>query len=224
MAPEKVTAIVSAYYAGQYMRQRLDNLIAQRPRPEIIVCCQYGTEEQLVADEYNCKIVSTKGIPTIGAAWNECIKRAEGDYIITANTDDLFKPGALAAMVKVLDEHQEIGLVFSAVDMKEGVKVTPWQRISESTGEIKNIKSILETRSIIGPMPMWRKSLHDSIGYFNEHYVVVGDYDMWKRMVDAGTRFWYIRKAYGIYEKRDDSLEHRRPDVHAKEKRIVRGR
>lgn len=220
----KVTAIVSAYYAEQYMKQRLDNLLEQKPQPEIIVCCQYGSEEQLVAEEYGCKIVSTKNIPTLGTAWNKCIKQSEGDYIITANTDDLFKPGAFATMARVLDEHPEIGLVFSSVDRREGAKTESWQRIRNDTGEVENIKTILEAKSIIGPMPMWRKSLHDSIGYFNDKFMVVGDYDMWKRMVLAGTRFWYIRKALGIYEKRDDSLEHRRPDIHAKEKQIVRGR
>jgi hypothetical protein len=42
----------------------------------------------------------------------------------------------------------------------------------------------LMLRCITGSQPMWRKSLHDKIGYFNTSYTIAADYDMWLRIAN----------------------------------------
>ena len=208
----KVSALISAYHASGFMHNRILNLFGQKKLVkdmELIVVAQEGSVEEDIAKSYSTKVISTPDIPTIGKAWNLAIYQAEGEYLTTANTDDKFMIGGLNHMVDVLDNNPEIGLVFSQVHIEDGQECYPWKRIDEPTGEVVGIKNILERRCIIGPMPLWRKSIHDKIGLFDEDMVVASDYDMWLRMVRGGHRMFYIAESLGIYAKRPGSLEHR---------------
>jgi cellulose synthase/poly-beta-1,6-N-acetylglucosamine synthase-like glycosyltransferase len=206
----KVSALVSAYFAESYLDMRLTNLYgAENVDLQIIVVAQKGSQEEAIASQYALTLVTTPDIPPIGKAWNLAIEQAEGDYLVTANTDDRFLIGGLKTLADTLDEHPEIGLVFSQSLMDTGVETYPWKRIDNDTGEIDGITAMLEKACFIGPMPLWRKAIHDEVGYFNEAYTVASDYDMWLRMARAGVRFWYLDEPTGVYLRRGNSLEHR---------------
>lgn len=216
----KITALVSAYYAHPFLEGRLENL-AQVRDCETIVVCRMGSVEDQIASAFDVQVIATPDIPTIGAAWNIAIQYATGDYLTTANCDDRFHIGGLEYMAATLDEQPEMGLVFSQVDITDGSHVVPWRRIENYTGEVKNIKFILKQKCIIGAMPLWRKSIHDTVGLFREDYLVASDYDMWRRMAKANVRFYYIAESCGIYHRRMDSLEHRNREACRTETREV---
>ena len=214
-----ITALISAYRAEPFLADRLNNLLFESTGVNVqpVVVCQGGSIEDKIASEYAIQIVRTVDVPTIGEAWNLGIKYAIGDYLTTANTDDLFLPGGLQRMADVLDANDKIGLVFAQVDIDDGKGIRPWKRIGNPTGEIVNIKEILAQRCIIGPMPMWRKKINDKIGLFRDDFVVANDYDMWMRMANNKVRFWYIAESCGVYKKRMDSLEWRNKHLAALE-------
>lgn len=202
----KVSALVSAYYCAGYLEERIANLADC----EIIVVCKNNSPEYWIAKQYkDVKLIITPDIPTIGKAWNEAARLATGDYLVTANADDAFLPGGLEEMAGVLEVNPQVGLVFSDVMKRVGNRSTYWKRVSYPEGEVSTIKDELRQRSIVGPMPMWRRELHERLGYFDERMIVSCDYDMWRRMADNGVGFWYIPRALGEYLYRDDSLEHR---------------
>ena len=57
---------------------------------------------------------------------------------------------------------------------------------------------------------MWRKSLHDRYGYFDETFSSSGDWEFWLRIAE-GTRFQHIPEFVGLYLYSDASAEHRNP-------------
>ena len=206
----KVSALVSAYYCQQYLEERLINLAGC----EIVVVCKKNSPEHWIAKGFkDVKVIATPGVPTLGKAWNDAAKLASGDYLVTANADDVFLEDGLTEMKRVLDEHSEIGLVFSDVMKRTGNESTYWKRVNFAEGKVTAIKDELRRRSIIGPMPMWRRSLHEKLGYFDERLIVSCDYDMWRRMSENGVGFWYVPRALGEYLFRDNSLEHRNIQV-----------
>lgn len=215
----KITAIVSAYYSEEFIAMRLLNLFGQKPFPEIVVVCQKGSHEHEVSARLDVKLVTTPDIPTIGKAWNLAIAEATGDYIVTANTDDLFYIGALVRMAKVLDDNPEVDLVFGDCDITNNrVDMRPWKRCHEPEGIIANMYEQLQRRCFIGPMPMFRKS---SMA-FDEDCIVACDYAMWLSMGKAGCNFYYIPDALGLYHNRADSLEHRNTAIMRKENERIR--
>lgn len=210
----KITALVSAYYAEEYIERRLNNLHGI----DTVVVCRRNSAEHRISYEYPVRTIVTEDIPTIGKAWNIAIEAADGDYVFTANTDDLIYPEGLARMESVLDGLPRVGLVFGAVDIGD----TKWQRIKDPTGILQFAPERLSRRCFIGPMPLWRKSLHQHFGMFDEDMVVACDYDMWLRFAFGGVGFYYIADSVGKYEKRADSLEHRNKHLIEDENRKAR--
>jgi hypothetical protein len=210
-----VSALVSAYYAAPYIVARLENLLEQEPRPEIIVVCQQDSEEHNVARLYPVKIVTTDGVPTIYRAWNLGIDRATGEYLTSANSDDILYPGALAAMVAEL-ERTKAAICHSEIDIKKSDgKVEHWIR---GTGDYFRLKQ----KCFIGPMPVWRTALHYVYGMFDDTFTIAGDFEFWLRCASQGEKICYVNRALGLYWERPDSLEHRDTKVHVAERRQVK--
>src|SRR5574339_478532 len=120
-----VTAIVSAYYASEFIESRLQNLKEQCPQPEIVVVAQADSIEAEVASLCDVVLVPTVGVPTLYDAWNMAIKHSTGDYITNANSDDLLYPGALRIMADVLDSHQNIALCYADSDVTKEYGTDP---------------------------------------------------------------------------------------------------
>ncbi|RLB83758.1 MAG: hypothetical protein DRH17_00970 [Deltaproteobacteria bacterium] len=212
-----VSAIVSTYNAERFIRGCLEDLEAQTisDRLEIIVV-NSGSEqnEEMIVKEFqekypNIKYIRTPQRETVYAAWNRGIKASRGKYITNANTDDRHRPDAYERMVGVLEARPDIALVYADVIITEKEnetfeKCTPigicgwidWDR-----------RRLLEGRCFMGPQPMWRRSLHDEYGYFDESFVTSGDYEFWLR-VSQTNNFFHIPTPLGLYLKSSDSIEH----------------
>jgi len=222
-----ISAIVSAYYAKDFIRERLDNLFRMNPTPEIIVVCQKGSPEFYIAKEYaslddeekdGIILITTPEIPTIYAAWNMAIKASNCDYITNANCDDHTYLDSYAIMSNFLENNPDIGVVYGNDYVKTIVDDEPRYELHER-GETD--LNILKTKCLVGPMPMWRKSLHDQLGYFSDKFQVCGDYEFWLRLAVNGVKFHHLDRPIGIYNKRVESAEHRQPEIALLEKRYL---
>jgi hypothetical protein len=57
-----------------------------------------------------------------------------------------------------------------------------------------------------GCMPVWRKSMHDKSGLFDENLKYAGDWDMWLRAVKDGSKFLKIDEILGLYYLNPEGL------------------
>jgi len=57
-----------------------------------------------------------------------------------------------------------------------------------------------------GPMPMWKKSVHEEVGYFDDKLSYAGDWEMFLRMVDSGRKFKKIDIPLGLYYHNSEGL------------------
>ena len=205
----RVTAIISAYYAEPYLEGRIDNLLEQDERPRIVAVCQEGSAEQRILDQHKgITTILTPDIPSVYQAWNMGIKAATTPYITNANSDDRLYPGALRKMADVLDKESTYGVVYSDIDITDKIDGGVVSRFQWMEGGLKE----LLRGCFLGPMPMWRKKLHNRFGYFDESYVSAADYEFWLRIANGGVKFYHVRgDPLGVYLKRQNSVEHREP-------------
>ena len=189
----KVSAIVSTYNSEEFIRGCLQDLVDQslykKGYLEIIVIDSASEQnEQLIIREFQSKYPNiiyerTLERETLYASWNRGIKIARGDYITNANTDDRHRPDALEVMASYLDVHPGVSLVY-ADQLITHVANDRWAttQATETWNWPVYSYSELEKRCIIGPQPLWRKSLHNKYGYFRSEFKAAGDYEFWLRI------------------------------------------
>ncbi|MEW6587003.1 MAG: tetratricopeptide repeat protein, partial [Nitrospirota bacterium] len=112
-------------------------------------------------------------------------------------------------MADTLDRNPGIGLVYGDQIITDTENET-FERHTPS-GNYRWIdynRELLTIGCFIGPQPMWRKSLHDTFGYFDESFTVSGDWEFWLRIAE-GTKMLHIRENLGLYYRSPQSAEHR---------------
>jgi len=55
-------------------------------------------------------------------------------------------------------------------------------------------------------MPVWRKSMQDSMGFFDDSYRHAGDWEMWLRAVKKGSKFKRVNGIHGLYFANPDGI------------------
>jgi hypothetical protein len=223
---------LSAYYCEKYLPKRLENLLSQSLVPEIVIIYQKDSpehrimSEMLIGKSLDIQPCQTTDIPTVYEAWNFGIKFAHGEYLTSANSDDLFYEGAIEKLAAALDKEKHHAMAYANVD-----RIKDWDE-PKTIGRFEwaegGLKELYWTGCFLGPMPMWRKSLHEKYGPFDGEMHSAGDYEFWLRLAaglpathvagtgDAGwkpardgEKFFHIREVLGAHLEREDSLEHR---------------
>jgi len=70
-----------------------------------------------------------------------------------------------------------------------------------------------------GPDPMWRKSLHDKVGYFDyKNFNTIGDWEMWIRFAESGSKFKLIPEILCLYLEHNLTISQRQQDKTTYEK------
>ncbi|MCF8144165.1 MAG: glycosyltransferase [Deltaproteobacteria bacterium] len=209
-----ISAIVSTYNAERLIRGCLEDLEAQTiaHRLEIIVVDAASEEnEQVIVKEFqgrygNIRYYRSRTRETVYQAWNRAIRLACGKYITTANTDDRHRKDGLERLVKALEAHPEIPLAYGDCLVTE----TENERFEDCTpvGRLRMpdfTRNNLLTSCIVGPQPVWRRSLHDEIGFFDEKYRCGADYDFWLRISEKYNLI-HIRDYLGLYLANKDGV------------------
>lgn len=204
----KIDAIVSAYYCKDWLENRIEDLLVQTETPSVIAVCQEGSEEYKILSRFPVTIIPTPDIPTVYWAWNKAIRNSVSPYIFIANSDDrLLNHDVLANFANLLDENPEIGLVYadqSVVTEEYGEPIGAY--------DLRDPEADLLEGCYIGSAPMYRRSLHDQFGMYNEMYQIAGDYDMWIRFQQGGVKFHHIKERLTTFWDRGTNIEFAKRD------------
>jgi len=215
--PHKISALVSVYNASRFLRGCLDDLERQtvRDRLEIIVVNSNSQEnEDDIVREYmarhdNILYVRTPATETVYAAWNRAILMSSGDYLTTANADDRHRQDALEVMSDTLDARPEVVLVYGGYFVTHGENETfesnssTWPLLHDDYSR----DLMLRGACLPGPQPMWRRTVHEAFGFFDDRYKSAGDLEFWLR-ISQRYDFMRIPEMLGLYLQSPSSLEH----------------
>lgn len=203
-----ISAIVSAYYAEEFIGGRITNLLKQVPKCEIVVVCENGSVEDQIASSFeDVIVVRTVSIPSVYEAWNIGIRVSTGVFITNANSDDRLYPGALALLEHHLLTNEGVALVYADSDIVAEVEGPPINRFVWAEGGFDELLK----GCFIGPMPMWRRSLHEKYGFFDESMRSSGDYEFWLRIASHGECFKHVKQVVGSFYSSTGTASRREP-------------
>ena len=184
----KVSTITPCYNMSKYMKGFLDNLSTQTHKDlEIVLDHNDPSDEEVkLVEEYNEQYdnilhIKVEGVDLIGTSMNRCIEYATGDYLCIWNVDDLRTPDSIEVMAKALDENPDVDFVYGNYTIVPKFGGTEGQYVDETGREDE-----LTTGMILGPFFMFRKSILEKSGVFDEQLVQGADYDLALRLALNG--------------------------------------
>ncbi|WP_347272951.1 glycosyltransferase [Candidatus Kuenenia sp.] len=215
-----VSAVVSVYNSYEFIHGCLQTLIGQtlyeKGLLEIIIF-DTGSEQDEKSVVVRCqqkyshiKYIRTEERETIYKAWSRGSQAASGKYIVNTNTDDRLRRDALERMAEVLECRSDVGIVYIDQILTEHPNET--FAYHHKDGFLRRpdfSREVIVQRNPCGPQVMWRKSLHELVGYFNPAYEVAGDWDFWLRVVfNTKYTIYHIPELLGLYYYNKKGLEH----------------
>ena len=184
----KVSTITPCYNMSKYMKGFLKNLSTQTHKDlEIVLDHNDPSDEEVkLVEEYNEQYdnilhIKVEGVDPIGTSMNRCIEYATGDYLCIWNVDDLRTPDSIEVMAKALDENPDVDFVYGNYTIVPKFGGTEGQYVDETGREDE-----LTTSMILGPYFMFRKSILEKSGVFDEQLVQGADYDLALRLAFNG--------------------------------------
>jgi FkbM family methyltransferase len=226
-----ISVIVSSYRAEAFMQECLEDLERQTMsrHMEIIVIDAASPENEraiVSAFQERYKNIIYLRTPTrvgVYPAWNMALKLATGIYVTPFSTNDRLRQDAYEILAGTLDEQPDVALVYGDTYLTRHPHQTFEHHQREGIWQWPEYNyHDLCRRCLVGPHPMWRRSVHQDVGLFDESFVALGDQDFWLRL-GASKRLLHIPVATGLYWRSSEGLSNR-PEIANPEEARLRAR
>jgi len=207
----KISIITSVYDGDEFIEPFLKNITDQtifKDKCELILidANSPGNEDKIISEyveKYPDNIIYKKldKDPGIYGVWNKAIELSSGEYITNANLDDRKASYSLESHARELFLNEDVDLVYSDMLITDKPNET-WESNS-SNGRKYNMADFSFENLLRGNMPhaapMWRKTIHEKHGLFDENYRSAGDWEMWLRAASNGSVFKKISSVSNLY-------------------------
>ena len=217
-----VSAITSLYKGGRFIEQFMDNITSQEGFDEycelVIVDAESpddeaGTIRRYLARHPNINYIRVNHRIGIYDAWNVAAQAARGEYLTNANLDDMRRSDSFLLQAGTLDALPFVDVVYQDLYYTFDPDL-PFEAIAafghQTDLPVVTLHNMVQFNSPHNA-PMWRKSLHDELGYFDIHFKSAGDYEFWFRCLAAGKSFYKINDPHVVYYQNPEGLS-TRPD------------
>ena len=209
---------------------RTEVIIYIVPSSESRYCYDYL--QRFFANDGNVIVELLTEDPGLYECWNMGAKRARGRYVSNANVDDRrgkYHSDSLIALAEI----NKLDAASSALMADEVLSENSYTDTQDIwfTGMGRNITSDdlaiskdgkIESQNLLHCMPIWRKSIHSKIGYFDEvTYGTSADWEFWMRACFAECKMQVFSPPLGFYLVDPNSHNRRHTDKEEKENMII---
>ena len=174
----------------------------------IIVYSEWSKLFDEVAKFKNIKFIKENEMLGVYNAWNIGIQHSTTEYITNWNVDDIRFDLNTILKYNILSKDYNIDLVYNyytatTLEDYDKLDVNNLNHIAYPD----NFHTQVLQCCMAGPDPMWRKSSHSFIGYFDyKNYSIIGDWEMWVRMASRNMKFKLIPHVLSIYIDHGDTV------------------
>jgi glycosyltransferase involved in cell wall biosynthesis len=221
-----VSIVFTSYNHKEYLKQALDSLLYQTYQNiEIIIiddCSTDGSQEILKQYVQNEKInlhLKEHNSGSYVNASNYGATFAKGEYLIFAQCDDYAEPDQIKLLSNVLNEHPEVGVVFSkSLLVDENGKFLSDDFVIRE----KKFKDVVANESIISgnvfrelltvscvipnlSAAMIRREMYDKINGLSNKYYMASDWCFWLELSEI-TNFLYLSQPLNNFRQHSTTI------------------
>lgn len=220
----KITSFSVIYKAEEFLEGLIENIIEQDDfeNIEFIFINPNSPDNSLeilrpyISKYSNFKLINLDYDPGLYACWNMCVQNSSADLVTNWNPDDRKSKDSIKSLCNTLILLPEYDLIYGLTLITN----TKNEKFDECTSnrvfyaEEASIRNLFFNNS---PhcMPVWRKSIHEKFGYFDNSYISAGDGDMWLRAIIGGSRFFFLKKIIGSYYEADTTVSRNKNNITA---------
>jgi hypothetical protein len=135
---------------------------------------------------------------------------SQGRYLTTFSTNDRLRQDGHKLMADVLDANPSAKLVYGDSHVTNNPHES-FERFTRPTSGLIEYKwpaylyNDLLNECQVGPHPMWRREVHQDVGYWDERYEAVGDQDFFLRIAEKYPLL-HMDEYTGLYWSTPDSI------------------
>ena len=202
----KVTVITPIYNNAPMIEECLESLLPQDyPDYEVIVVDDGSTDDTPDrVRQYPVKLIVNPHLG-ISAARNAAVKAAEGEIIMTMDSDLKVPPDLISRMVRPLLAEEKRGVVMSWWDISNPDNLVASLIFRGYEYYVRNLE---EPNFFWGYCFAIKKKIFDEIGYFDETLPLVEDVDFAYRMIAAGYTVKILKSVRVWHYFRDSLWKH----------------
>jgi glycosyltransferase involved in cell wall biosynthesis len=198
----KVSIIIPAYNAGNYIREAINSALNQTYKNIEIIVVNDGSNDNNVTEEialsYGDKIrYIKKENGGVSSALNTGIKHMEGDYFAWLSHDDVYFPNNIEEHINYLKNTNESDVItftgYNVIDEKSHIKleesiIANLHGFDYKASKIKPYTSLF-CGEINGGSVLIPKEVFSKVGLFNEDLRITQEIDMWARIFKNNYKF-----------------------------------
>lgn len=191
----KVSVCVPSHNLDRFVGEAIQSVLSQTFTDFELLIEDDGSSDNSVAvingfTDPRIKFVARAENIGANATTNSMVRRAQGEYIALLAADDAWEPEKLAKQVAVLDAQPEVSLVMCWPEFIDESGAPCAAGVHEPLRRIGNgpmwRQRLLIGNAFFGSQPLYRRSVHEAEGYFDEPLVQLSDLDMWLKCLRHG--------------------------------------
>jgi len=201
----KISVLTSLYRSEQFLEGYFKHLseIDGVDKIEVLLLHNDPQENEMkIVNRWQPRIPFIRHIviperETVYSTWNRGIQLSEGEYITVWNVDDVRFPDSIIQQAEALDKNPEAAIAYGDIWVSRQYGICGTKKTNSPTyNDHTRIKFLSEYH--ISCFQMWRKSIHPIVGYYDEQFRCIADFDFQIRVVFLFP-FVKINEILGIY-------------------------
>jgi glycosyltransferase involved in cell wall biosynthesis len=201
----KISVIIPCYNSALYLPEAVESVLNQTLKEIEIIIINDGSfdntkevAETLIEENINYNIsLINQNDSGLASARNHGIAKAQGQYILLLDADDLIAPTMLEECSQVLDNYPHISLVYTdREDFGEIEKI--WQAGKFDLSHVKYFNQIYYCS-------LFRKQIWEGIGGYRTNVSGFDDWDFWIAAAARGYQGYHIAQPFLKYRRRQNS-------------------
>ena len=187
--------VIAAYQAADVIAEAIDSALGQTLAPLEVIVCDDGSTDDLagaLASHGNRITVLRKANGGEASAKNAAIGAARGDYVVILDADDVFAEDRLDALGELASARPDLDVLTTDAVLEIDGRVVRRSYEASNPFLVDDQRAGILTRNFVFGLCAVRRERLLAAGGFDEEIRYTTDWDLWLRMIFAGSRIGLV--------------------------------